>query len=107
MKLGIAFITLFIYCNYYKTYLIYACIKSIKPIIKRLSWCMCACVCMSVSVTQCLINVIYVLQCYTHRYLGWKIHVLDRCEFDELAAAGTISESVVVPGSAASGTHTQ
>ncbi|XP_063880815.1 protein Skeletor, isoforms B/C-like [Scylla paramamosain] len=43
-------------------------------------------------------------QCFTHRYLGWKIRVLDRCEFEELAAAGSDTNPVVVPSPAASGT---
>ncbi|XP_045115427.1 protein Skeletor, isoforms B/C-like isoform X1 [Portunus trituberculatus] len=43
-------------------------------------------------------------QCFTHRYLGWKIRVLDRCEFEELAAAGSDTNPVVVPSPATSGT---
>lgn len=46
-------------------------------------------------------------QCYTHRYLGWKIRVMDRCEFDDLAIAGSDTKPVVVPGSAPSGTPPQ
>ncbi|MPC25457.1 Protein Skeletor, isoforms B/C [Portunus trituberculatus] len=42
-------------------------------------------------------------QCFTHRYLGWKIRVLDRCEFEELAAAGSDTNPVVVPSPATSG----
>lgn len=48
-------------------------------------------------------------QCYTHRYLGWKIHVHDSCDQDKLATAGSVQTSaVVVPGSqAAAGPGTQ
>ncbi|XP_063596023.1 protein Skeletor, isoforms B/C-like [Penaeus indicus] len=37
-------------------------------------------------------------QCYTHRYLGWKINVVDACDFEPLEAAGTVGQPVVVPG---------
>lgn len=36
-------------------------------------------------------------QCYTHRYLGWKINVVDACDFEPLQAAGTVGQPVVVP----------
>ncbi|XP_042220743.1 uncharacterized protein LOC121865425 isoform X2 [Homarus americanus] len=38
-------------------------------------------------------------QCYTHRFLGWKIHVVDRCDSEQLTAAGSVKDSsVVLPG---------
>nr|XP_045605288.1 protein Skeletor, isoforms B/C-like isoform X1 [Procambarus clarkii] len=40
-------------------------------------------------------------QCYTHRFLGWKINVLDQCDYDELAPAGSVSSAVVLPGAQA------
>ncbi|XP_071540415.1 uncharacterized protein [Panulirus ornatus] len=41
-------------------------------------------------------------QCYTHRFLGWKIHVLDTCDLaDGLAVAGSVDTTVVAQGGAA------
>lgn len=43
-------------------------------------------------------------QCYTHRFLGWKIQVLDACEFDEGVA---VAETVAAEGGAGPGTLPQ
>jgi len=41
-------------------------------------------------------------QCYTHRFLGWKINVVNACEFEQLATAGSVQHSAVAtaPGNA-------
>ncbi|KAG9510585.1 Protein Skeletor, isoforms D/E, partial [Fragariocoptes setiger] len=56
-------------------------------------------------------------QCYTHRYMGWKIHVVDHCESlgDNSAPANTVSsgrhtgvvngQSVVKPSEATTGAN--
>lgn len=41
-------------------------------------------------------NVTFVFQCFTHRYLGWKINVLDECEASE-AEESRVVESIALP----------
>lgn len=39
----------------------------------------------------------YLLQCFTHRYLGWKINVHDSCDVGEASAASEKHETYALP----------